>query len=117
MKSHPTRLLPWDCHPAEDQGTCRQLMNRKAWAPNSWKLNLVPYQARHSAASEDVELRRRSLAEVKRRGNWRSDKSVHRYEKHGRLAMTWARHSTKTKLEGTRCKDSIEVILGQGRAI
>ena len=40
-------------------------------------LNLVPFQTRHSAPSEDYDLKKRSLPDIKRRfGGWKSDKSV-----------------------------------------
>ena len=39
------------------------------------------YTLRHGGASADRLMDRRSLAEVKRRGRWRSDASLRRYEK------------------------------------
>ena len=49
--------------------------------------DVVPYQCRHSGASIDRAGCHRCLSEVKKRGRWRSDASVARYEKAGRLAL------------------------------
>ena len=45
----------------------------------------VLYRLRHGGASHDVALQLRSLAEVRKRGCWRSDSSVARYAKPARL--------------------------------
>ena len=50
---------------------------------------LVPNQLRHSGASIDAYGRRRSQDEIRRRGHWEALKSVARYEKSGRLELTW----------------------------
>ena len=44
-----------------------------------------PYSVRHGGASSDALWRTRSLIEIQKRGRWRSEKSVRRYEKHSRL--------------------------------
>jgi hypothetical protein len=49
--------------------------------------SLVPYQARHSGASIDKLSARRTQLEIKKRGRWKSDASIARYEKAGRLAQ------------------------------
>ena len=49
--------------------------------------DVVPYQARHSGASIDRSASYRSQLEVKKRGRWRSDNSIGRYEKAGRLGQ------------------------------
>ena len=46
----------------------------------------VLYRLRHGGASHDVALQLRSLAEVRKRGCWRSDSSVARYAKPARLS-------------------------------
>ncbi|CAJ1441651.1 unnamed protein product [Effrenium voratum] len=51
-------------------------------------LDLTPYQARHSGASIDRSRNYRTQLEVQRRGQWRSQTSVMRYEKSARLAAT-----------------------------
>ena len=38
-----------------------------------------PHSARHTSASRDLALGRRSFEEVKRRGRWKSDDAVPRY--------------------------------------
>ena len=48
---------------------------------------VVPYQCRHSGASIDRANKHRCMMEVKKRGRWRSDSSIARYEKAGRLAQ------------------------------
>ena len=52
-------------------------------------LNLSPlpvlYQIRHAGASNDFSGGLRSLSEIKRRGRWKTDASVRRYEKGGRV--------------------------------
>ncbi|CAK0878107.1 unnamed protein product, partial [Prorocentrum cordatum] len=45
------------------------------------------YQLRHGGPSHDILNRLRSKAEVKDRGRWRGDRSVRRYEAHGRLQL------------------------------
>ena len=47
--------------------------------------NIVPYQCRHSGASQDKAGQHRSVLEIKKRCWWKSDKSSPRYEKSGRL--------------------------------
>ena len=41
----------------------------------------VRYSLRHGGASDDILTKRRSLLEVKRRGQWRTDQSLRRYGK------------------------------------
>lgn len=52
------------------------------------KLELVPYQARHSGPSIDRAAKTTDLDEVRKRGGWATRQSVARYEKAGRLAAT-----------------------------
>ena len=47
---------------------------------------LVPYQSRHSGASVDLCNNHRSIAEVKARGRWGSEKSMMRYNRAAKLA-------------------------------
>ena len=48
-------------------------------------LHLTPHVIRHSGPSNDRYLKRVSRQEAGRRGRWGSDKSLNRYEKHGKL--------------------------------
>lgn len=47
---------------------------------------LFPYQCRHSGASIDLCNHYRSIAEVKSRGTWGSEKSMMRYNRSATLA-------------------------------
>ena len=49
---------------------------------------LTPHVIRHTGASADKFKRRRSLRQIKKRGTWRSDKSVARYEKEGLILFS-----------------------------
>ena len=51
----------------------------------------VLYMWRHTAASVEFLEQARTLAEVKRRGRWKCDASVRRYEKAGRVGEEFAR--------------------------
>lgn len=53
------------------------------------RLDVVPYQARHSGPSIDRAANNRTQEEVRKRGGWMSRTSTARYEKAGRLAATW----------------------------
>jgi integrase len=52
--------------------------------------DLVPYQARHSGASVDAANHYRTIAEIQRRGRWKTSASVQRYEKHAQLGKSAA---------------------------
>jgi len=53
--------------------------------------NFVPYELRHAGPSWERLLNLRTLAEVQKRGRWKTLKSVMRYEKAGRLQQEMAR--------------------------
>ena len=86
-------------------------------AAKALQLKLVPYQARHSGASDDFRSGKRTLAEIKKRGNWRSDRSLHRYEKAGRLSVSWLKHSTETRAKASRCALELTGILVHGKTL
>ena len=48
-----------------------------------------PYQLRHSGASWDRLNKRRTQEEVQKRGQWKTMKSLVRYEKHGRITQNF----------------------------
>ena len=52
------------------------------------RLAVVPCAWRHSGPSIDRSQNRRTLAEGQKRGRWKQPRSVARYEKAGRLAMS-----------------------------
>ena len=59
----------------------RQVLHRATKSLGLEKLNIVPYTARHTGASLDRLEDNLSLAEVQRRGRWKAEASVRRYEK------------------------------------
>ena len=74
----------------------------------------VPYQLRHSGPSADRAEGRRSLPEVKKRGCWKSDRSVLRYEKAGRLATSARQISPAVQAYLVECERMIaEIMLGR----
>ena len=73
------------------------------------KLQLVPYQARHSGPSIDRASGDLSQEDVPKRGGWLSRQSVARYEKAGRLKL-----SSEVQLTCVMAEKYIEeIILGQ----
>ena len=77
----------------------------------------VPYQARHSGPSIDLALRWRTLDSAKKRGRWRTDRSLHRYEKAGRLQQVAGRWTGAQRAHFNRSADLVEaLILGRGGA-
>lgn len=74
-------------------------------------IDAVPYQARHSGASIDRASGERSLADIKKRGRWAHDKSVVRYEKHGRLQTSALAFSTGQRAYFETCARHVEAAL------
>ena len=58
------------------------------------------HSVRHGGASSDALWRTRSLTKIQKRGRWRSEKSVGRYERHHRLLKETAKLSTATRKYG-----------------
>ena len=75
------------------------------------KIELVPYQARHSGPSIDRAKTVRSQEEVRKRGGWLSKQSVARYEKAGRLAATWQRLDVDVQLACRSAEPYLEEIM------
>ena len=71
------------------------------------------YMARHSGASIDRLENRLSLQEVQRRGRWRCEASVRRYEKRAMAQEVASRLSPVQMLAFTRAAAEIERILGK----
>ena len=71
------------------------------------------YVLRHSGASADMMLKRRSLAEIKSRGRWRSDTSVRRYEKGGRSLERLAALSVPTRAYVLKCALRVWAVLAR----
>ena len=60
------------------------ILLRKASEHLGLKLIITPHLARHGGPSSDYLQRFRDLVEIKRRGRWKAQASVRRYEKSGR---------------------------------
>ncbi|CAK0821618.1 unnamed protein product [Prorocentrum cordatum] len=80
-------------------------------------LALVPYQARHSGASHDRAREIRPQFEAQKRGGWKSQKSVVRYEKHGRLGKQRHRLIAEQQARFQRCRAELAAVLLHGRAV
>jgi len=66
-----------------------RLFRRCCAALGLGKLNITPHVVRHSGASNDRFHKRRPLREVKKRGHWKADASVARYEKAALVLSSW----------------------------
>jgi hypothetical protein len=69
------------------------------------------YMFRHAGASTDFALKLRPLAEIKLRGRWKSDASLRRYEKGGRLADQLQRLPPRLRTHAKRCADCVDNVL------
>ena len=75
----------------------------------------VPYQARPGGPSIDLALRRRELGSAKKRGRWRTDRSLRRYEEAGRLLSVAFRWSAAQRDHFNTSLDLVEaLIFGRG---
>ncbi|CAK0857017.1 unnamed protein product [Prorocentrum cordatum] len=73
----------------------------------------MPCLLRHAGASRDFVNGLRPLSEVKRRGRWKTDASVRRYEKGGRLSEQFAKLPPALQKHALRCHSVLpEVLLG-----
>ena len=71
------------------------------------------YVLRHSGASADAWLRRRSLEEIQRRGRWRAASSTRRYEKGGRISERFNRCSVPIQRYAVKCGALLGRVLSQ----
>ena len=79
-------------------------------------LHLTLYSLRHGGATHHKEILNRELSEIKKKGRWRSDRNVARYEKAGRLALTLARAPAKVLEYGRKAEANLpEMLLGLWR--
>ena len=76
-----TQRLPGQSVWAFDAVTLRTQFAAMARAAHITHLHPTPYGLRHGGASHDALTARRALSEIKKKGRWRSDQSVRRYEK------------------------------------
>ena len=77
----------------------------------------VPYMMRHSGPSIDRAQQARPMLEVQRRGQWRSTRSLDRYEKVARVAKSFTDLPMASQLHLTECERRVEDILWCGRTI
>ena len=49
------------------------------------QLEAIPYSLRHAGPSHDKLSRKRTIADIKKRGRWRTNQSVRRYENSGNV--------------------------------
>ena len=96
--------LVWDF----DYGQYLQVFQQ---ACEELRIDLVPYQARHSGPSIDRASRSRELEEVRKRGGWLTRQSVMRYEKAGRLAATWQKLDADLQMVCKAAEQHLEAII------
>ena len=75
------------------------------------RLGGEPYSLRHGGASHDSLTRRRSYADRKLRGRWRTDMSVRRYDKHARLIKEVSRLTDRTRQYGAEIERGLNDLL------
>ena len=71
--------------------------------------NLTPYQTRHSGPSIDRAKGYQTQLEVMKRGQWKSQSSVARYEKAARLAATFNSLPMELQSHARLCEESLGV--------
>ena len=75
---------------------------------------ITPYQMRHAGPSWDALHGNRTDDQIKRRGRWKTDKSVRRYQKAGRLVKAFAVVPPAFAAYHQRCVEVVEdVVLGK----
>lgn len=105
-KGHPEERL-WEFDYGEYNRSFREAAKRLG-------VVVTPYQTRHSGPSIDRSRNYRSQHEVQRRGQWRSRKSVNRYEKSARLAATWEQLPAALRSHCQQCEADLGAfLLGQ----
>ena len=78
------------------------------------QIDLVPYQWRHSGASIDRALDLRPQDEVQKRGRWKTQKSMTRYERGARLSHTYSQYRADLKVMVDQCEPLfVAVLLGE----
>ena len=94
---------PSPLHPPlwnRSQANCAVAFAKWAETSGVHVITTHPYSVCRGGASSDALWRSRSLMEIQKRGRWRSEKSVGRYEKHVRLLKETAKLSTATRKYG-----------------
>ena len=94
--------------------TYRQVVDSIAVSGHMLGLKLVPYQLRHSGASDDRLQKIRTSEEIMKRGRWRTLKSVARYEKHARVTLEFSRLTASVQAHCVACEGQLgDVFLGR----
>jgi hypothetical protein len=83
-----------------EENAVRRFISQTSQKLGLESLHLHFHELRHGGPSTDVLEGSLSLAEIQRRGRWKSPASVRRYEKHGRLSAQLARLSAKAETHG-----------------
>ena len=73
------------------------------------------YRLRHGGASHDAAARLRTIAEIKRRGRWASDRSVRRYEKRTWLQSEEVKVSPTLEAKAQRIEEGLPELFGVSR--
>ena len=93
---------------AEYEDLFRKAMLQTSLGP----LSLVPHSARHGGPSTDAALQLRDATSIQRRGRWESERSVRRYEKHGKLTRQVALMSSEQLADAKSLERSLPRLLG-----
>lgn len=88
-----------------------QVFGKAAKRCGAGVLSPVPYSLRHSGASNDAYDAERDMRSIKKRGRWRSESSVRRYEKGSLLSREAAKLSKKVLQRGRDAEGSIGMVL------
>lgn len=102
-QNHPEAHL-WDFSYAEYTDQFKKVVSQLG-------MDVTPYQTRHSGPSIDRARRYRDTLEVQKRGQWKTAKSVARYEKSARLAATWDALPRRLRNHCRQCEDDLGAIL------
>ena len=78
---------------------------------------LVPHQLRHGGASWDRMKGYRSLADVQKRGRWKTTKSVAIYEKHSRVTATLQAYPESQQRHFELCDERLEDVIVHGASL
>lgn len=92
---------------------------RKKFQAAAQEINLEgihPYQLRHGGATEDLTSKIREFSMVKARGRWKTDASVRRYAKTGRVQQLLCRLSLRNMQFCTWSEKNIQAVY-QGRLL
>ena len=75
----------------------------------------VAYSCRHGGPAWDRYRKLRTVAEVKTRGRWLSDRSLRRYEKHSKMAQAMGRIGRQWQRHHAACAAHLGAILAGSR--